>query len=106
MKAGARIVGRLSFAVACLSLLAVAGCSTPKLLRQGGIDANYFDGSLRYEHPFTDAALESVRKDAERECATRKQVAVKSQASSACTLDRCVTYYQCVKPSGAADYGK
>src|SRR6185295_6865843 len=82
-------------------VLAFAGCSTPKFLGDG-IQASYFDDNLRYAHPFTEAAAEAARRDAERECTSRKKAAVK--APGACTLTRCVTNYLCAAPSAAPDY--
>jgi len=82
-------------------VLAFAGCSTPKFLGDG-IQASYFDDNLRYEHPFTEAAAEAARRDAERECTSRKKTAVKSPG--VCTLTRCVTNYLCAAPSAAPDY--
>ena len=87
--------------ITCVALLAFAGCSTPKFLGDG-IQASYFDDNLRYEHPFTEAAAEAARRDAERECTSRKKTAVKSPG--ACTLTRCVTNYLCAAPSAAPDY--
>ena len=84
-------------------MLTFAGCSTPKLL-DDGIKARYFDDSLSYEHPFTEAASEAARRHAERECTGRKKVAVKSQGT--CTLTRCVTNYLCADKPVAADYGR
>jgi hypothetical protein len=96
---GALFTRHSSLITGAALLLLLAGCSTPKLF-QGGTNAAYFDDNLRYEHPFTDAAFESVRQDAERECTRRKQVAIK--APGTCTLDRCYTNYQCIKSSDLA----
>lgn len=96
----------------CLVLLAAgAGCSTPALFDSvppapysPGYPPNIFgEGNyLTYEHAFTDAAAESVRKNAESLCRQKKQVAVRS--SGTCSLTRCTTHYYCMKPAEAAPY--
>ena len=89
--------------VTLLLVLACAGCSTLKTLGDGA-QAGYFDNYLRYEHPFTDVAADAARRDAERECASRKKVVVK--LSGTCTLTRCITYYQCADKQEATGYQK
>ena len=71
----------------CLAL-AVAGCGTAQ-------PYVYEDNYLTYHHPFTDAAAEAVRKNAEKDCAERKQDAVKTR--SVCSMKECTTHYQCVE---------
>ena len=99
-------------AMCCLVLLAAgAGCSTPALFDSlppaaysPGYSLNIFgEGNyLTYEHAFTDAAAEIVRKNAESLCRQKKQVAVRS--SGTCSLTRCTTHYHCMKPAEAAPY--
>jgi len=89
--------------ITCVALLACAGCSTSKFLGDG-VQASYFDDNLRYEHPFTEAGTEAARRDAERECTSRRKVAVKSPG--ACTLTRCVANYLCSDKPAAADYAR
>jgi hypothetical protein len=97
---GIPVTGHRSL-ITLLLVLAFAGCSSPSRLSDG-IQARYFDDNLRYEHPFTEAAAEAARRDAERECTSRKKAAVKSQGT--CTLTRCVTNYLCADKPAAADY--
>ena len=47
-----------------------------------------------YEHPFTDATAEIVRKDADTSCSGRRMVAI--QVSNVCDMTKCFTVYQCV----------
>ena len=75
-------------------LLACASCGIQPLVMQG----NY----LTYEHPFTDAGAESARANAEWECKTRKQVAVRT--GGACSLTLCTTHFQCMEPAEAKQY--
>lgn len=96
----------------CLVLLAAgAGCSTPALFDSvppapysPGYSPNIFgEGNyLTYEHAFTDAAAENVRKSAESLCRQKKQAAVRS--SGTCSLTRCTTHYYCMTPVEAAPY--
>lgn len=87
------VIVRTFFAIALL--MACAGCATSELVVAEG---NY----LTYEHAFTDAAAETARKSAERQCAERKQVAVRTR--SACSLSRCTTSYQCMDKADATGY--
>jgi hypothetical protein len=64
------------------------------------VESNY----MTFEHPFTDAAAEDVRKRAGRLCEQRKQAAIKTE--SACSLTKCTTHYQCVDRANAGTYGK
>lgn len=82
-----RIAQRVSWIAAIVLALAAAGC--------GGVyprtqEANY----LTYQHPFSDAAAEAVRRSAEAICAQRKQRAVRTGGT--CSLTECTTHYQCV----------
>jgi hypothetical protein len=100
---GALVTRHSSLITGAALLLLLAGCSTPKLLQgQDRTNVSYFEDNLRYEHPFTDAGFEYARKDAERECTSRKKVAAKVPGN--CTLDRCVTNYQCINKSDATEY--
>lgn len=60
---------------------------------------------MTFEHPFTDAAVEDVRKWAERLCEQRKQAAIKLE-QSACLLTKCTTNYQCVDKAEANRFNR
>lgn len=75
-------------------LVALAGCTVEPIVMAG----NY----LTYDHEFTEAAAENVRKNAEKLCGQRKQEAVKTR--SVCNLNRCFTDYQCVNPKDPLEY--
>jgi len=79
------------------ALLACTGCGapSPQLVAQ---ESNY----LTYEHAFTEAAAVEARRLAEATCAKNKRVAVKT--SSACSLQRCTTHYQCMDKADADKY--
>jgi hypothetical protein len=68
-----------------------AGCGPTLTVQEG----NY----MTFDHAFTDRAAEEVRQRAERLCAQKKQVAIKT--SRACSLERCTTNYQCVDRGSA-----
>ncbi|WP_300335980.1 hypothetical protein [Accumulibacter sp.] len=55
-----------------------------------GADTNY----LTFDHANSDKVIADVRARAEKLCAQRKQVAIKTAA--VCSLTRCTTDYQCV----------
>ncbi len=74
--------------VTLLVTVALAGCA--RSVQPDIVEGNY----LTYHHPFTDAAAQSARQNAEKVCAQRKQVAV--QTRSQCSLKECTTDYQCV----------
>ena len=74
-------------------LAAAAGCSGPIIM-----EGNY----LTYEHEFTDAAAEKVKKNAEELCGQRKQKALK--VNSVCNLKTCFTHYQCVDRKDPLEY--
>lgn len=81
-------------ALVVTALLALSGCtSTITETRH-----------LTLEHAFTDAAAARALKDAERTCAQKRLIAVKT--SSACSLQRCTTHYQCMTKDDAATYQK
>jgi hypothetical protein len=75
-------------------LLACAGCGIQPVVVQG----NY----LTYEHPFTDAAAESARANAEWWCKARNQVPVRT--TSTCSLTVCTTNFQCMDPAEAKEF--
>ena len=62
------------------------------------------DNYMTFEHPFTDAAAVEVRRAAERQCAQRKQAAIKTE--SACSLTKCFTSYECVDKANAATFAR
>lgn len=64
------------------------------------MESNY----MTFEHPFTDAAAENVRRRAGRLCEQRKQAAIRTE--SACSLTKCTTHYQCVDRANATTYDK
>ena len=72
--------------ITLLAVMTLAGCGTQPDIVEG----NY----LTYHHPFTEAAFQSVRQNAEKTCAQRKQVAVETRHQ--CSLKECTTDYQCV----------
>ena len=74
----------------------VQQCCTPYDLTVN--QGNY----LTFEHPFTDATAEDVRKKAVDLCSGRKQVAVRSE--NVCTLTLCTTTYQCMDKGDAATF--
>lgn len=80
-------------------VLALAGCGTGALL--DGLPPNYIaeDNYLTFEHAFTDATLEAVRRRAESHCANKRLAAVRT--SGTCSLTRCTTHYQCMSPADA-----
>jgi hypothetical protein len=67
-------------------LVMMAGCATQPAI----VESNY----LTYDHAFTDAAALAAQRSAEKVCAERKQVAVKTR--SVCSLKECTTHYQCM----------
>jgi hypothetical protein len=75
--------------ITLLAAVALAGCA---MSEQPDIaESNY----LTYHHPFTDAAAQATRQNAEKICAERKQVALQYR-SSQCSLEECTTHYQCM----------
>jgi hypothetical protein len=77
-----------------ITLLALSGCASTVT------ETNYFT----LEHAFTDAAAARALKDAERLCAQKRLVAVKT--SGACSLTRCTSHYHCMSKDEAATYQK
>ena len=79
--------------VAAGASVALSGCANNQIVATEG---NY----IKYVHPFTETAAAEVRRNAERMCEQRKQVALKTE--SACSLSKCATSYQCVDQANAA----
>jgi len=88
-----RVAGHRSL-VTLFLVMACAGCAGNYVVSEG----NY----QTYEHPFTDAAAADVRKRAERHCAEKKRIAVRT--SSTCSLTQCTTSYQCMGKADATGY--
>lgn len=84
---GRRVTGHWSL----VTLLLIAGCGPQPYVQEG----NYFT----FDHPFSEAAAAAVRKNAERLCRQRDQVAFES--SRACSLTQCTTSYQCMSAADA-----
>jgi hypothetical protein len=78
-------------AVLVTAALACAGCGPQPFVREG----NY----VTYDHPFTEASAQAVRKNAEGICRERNQAAFES--SRACSLTQCTTSYQCMSEEDA-----
>jgi hypothetical protein len=79
--------------VTLLLALACAGCAT---VQPTTMEGNY----LTYTHAFTDAAATAARRNAEKLCGDRKQVALRTGGT--CSLTECVTHYQCVEKNQEA----
>jgi hypothetical protein len=78
-------------AIAIAAALVCAGCGPQPVVQEG----NY----LTFDHPFSEAAVGAVRKNAEGICRQRDQVAF--ETSRACSLTRCTTSYQCMDEADA-----
>jgi hypothetical protein len=78
-------------AAAVVAAALCGGCGPLPYIMEG----NY----LTYEHSFTDASLEAVRKSAERLCRQRDEAAL--ETSRSCSLTRCTTSYQCMSDDDA-----
>ena len=74
-------------------MVTAAGCTAPSIMQ---------DNYLTYHHDFTETALQNIQSNANRLCGQRKQVAI--QTRSVCTLERCVTDFQCVNPKNPLEY--
>jgi len=86
---GGRLSFRLLTSFFCLGL-ALAGCGVV-----GTVQPTINEGSyLTYDHAFTEAAAQAARTNAEKICAERRRVAVRTD--TACSLKNCTTSYQCV----------
>ncbi len=75
-----------------LLVLLLSGCSDNLLLSYGD-DTNF----LLFDHPNSEKAIANVRARAEKLCAGRQQLAIKTE--SACSLSSCTTSYQCTDQS-------
>jgi hypothetical protein len=73
------------------ALLTLAGCGPQPWVREG----NY----VTYDHPFTEASAQAVRKNAEGICRQRDLAAFES--SRVCSLTQCTTSYQCMSAEDA-----
>ena len=97
-----RPLAPLSFLLVAAGL---AGC-TDNLMVLGNEngDPRFLETNfMSFEHPFTDKGEADVRARAERLCGYQKRQAV--QTERACTLEKCVTNYQCVTPKDVKAYG-
>lgn len=72
-------------------VLLLAGCGPQPFVQEG----NY----VTYDHPFTEASAQAVRKNAEGICRARDLAAFES--SRACSLTQCTTSYQCMSDADA-----
>jgi hypothetical protein len=94
---GARLTIRHgAAAVAVVAALACAGCGYQPWVSEG----NY----LTYDHPFTEAAAEGIRKNAEGTCKQRRQIAI--QTVRVCSLTQCTTSFQCIDEDDARRIGE
>lgn len=92
-------------AMVCAAIL--AGCLT----MGGGVVVSKHESGERWldsnfyiiEHPFTEAGEAAANGRANQLCGQESKVSVQSER--VCTLERCTTSYQCVKPKDAKDYG-
>jgi len=80
---------RLGAAVVAAALC--AGCGPQPWVQEG----NY----LTYDHPFSEASAQAVRKNAEWTCGQRDLAAFES--SRVCSLTQCTTSYQCMSDADA-----
>ena len=81
-------------------LLLCAGCLAMPLYTQNATLPG--DGNrLTYEHQFTDAAAEAVRKSAETQCPQRNRRLVAVRTSRVCTIKTCTTQYTCMDQAEA-----
>lgn len=93
------ITGLLSVSASILCALLLGGCAEAFQALGAPPDTNV----LTYEHRFSDADLADAEARANRECAQRKQLAISTQR--ACTLEKCRSSFQCVKPEDKKAYG-
>lgn len=96
---------RLLAQLAAVTLL-LTGCGTVKTIFGESTGTTSFSESnyVTYEHAFTDAAADAVRRSAEQHCGLKKQAAIKT--TSACSLTRCNTSYQCMDRKDVPEYQK
>jgi hypothetical protein len=83
-----------------LSLVLTAACAAcaPFEIVTWDFDSNH----ITYRHPYTDAAAAAVLKNAERLCAQKSQVPVRT--THACSLTDCTSHYQCMDKTDAERY--
>ena len=88
------------------AVLLLAGCGTVQSIFGESTATTSFSESnyVTYEHAFTDAAANGARRSAEQHCALKKLVAIKT--TSACSLTRCNTSYQCLDRKDVPEYQK
>lgn len=90
-----------------LALIAAAGltgCADTMVIGNESGDPRFLDTNFySLEHAFTDEGAASAKARADNLCKRNKRLAV--QAERGCTLDRCVTHFQCVTPKDVKDYG-
>ena len=96
---------RIKLAIASLLALSLAACNANMMVigNESGAPRFLETTHLSFEHTFTEAGEESARSRAESECSKMKRVAVQSERG--CTLEKCVTHFQCVTPKDAKAYG-
>ncbi|MBI2509419.1 MAG: hypothetical protein HYV99_05470 [Betaproteobacteria bacterium] len=83
----------------------LTGCSARTIFGESAATTSFSESNyVTYEHAFTDAAADAARRSAEQQCAYKKQVAVKT--TSACSLTRCTTSFQCMDGKDAPEYQK
>ena len=81
-------------------LAVCAGCLAMPLYTQSSAspgDSN----RLSYEHQFTDAAADAVRKSAETQCPQRNRALVAVRTSHVCSIKTCTTQYTCMDKADA-----
>src|SRR5262245_25131870 len=92
-------------------LTACAGCATSSLVDSlpptsyspSNQFSSFGEGNyVTYQHAFTDAAADTVGKNAERQCGQKKLIAVK--LSSTCSVERCTTHFYCINAADAPQY--
>ncbi len=95
---------RLLAPLAAVALL-LTGCGTARTIFGEGATTSFSESNyVTYDHAFTDAAADAVRRSAGQHCGLKKQVAIKT--TSACSLTRCNTSYQCMDRQDAPEYQK
>ena len=66
------------------------------------LDYRFRSNYATFEHPFTDAGAADARRRADKQCAEKKQLAVRT--SRRCSLEECGTNFQCMNVEEAAGY--
>lgn len=83
-----------------LTILLLAGCADYQVLGSGSDPDQNFDPAqnlLSFSRPFTDKAAADVLASARKLCLQRKKVAL--QTSNTCSLEQCITHFQCMDPA-------